>query len=47
MDNDIIASAKNIVLKVRKEAETSAIEDRILAMERKLDLLLDKLSNNN
>ena len=41
MDEDIIKSAKNVILKKNKEeSEISRMESRISSLERKIDALL-------
>ncbi len=43
MDPEIISSAKNVVLRKRRDAELVAQEDRIASIEKKIDLILSKL----
>ena len=43
MDEAIIQSAKNVVLKKRKEVKLEAMEVRMQNLEDKIDLILSKL----
>ena len=43
MDEDIIKSAKNVVLKKRKEVKLEAMEVRMQNLEQKIDLILAKM----
>ncbi len=47
MDEDIVASTKNIVLKTRAKSKEVALEQRIDGIDKKIDLLLSKFNERN
>ncbi len=43
MDEEVVASTKSVVLKTRAKREEERREDRIALIEKKIDLLLQKM----
>ncbi len=46
MDDEIIASTKNVVLRTRARRAEEDRDDKLEQIEQKLDLLLSKMNNN-